>query len=338
MSLVYLIRHAMPDIPLGERWCIGRTDLPLGKIGKMQAALLPYLPDLSGKPVFCSYLSRAVETARPLCPDPMIRKGLEEQDMGVWDGLSFTEIMMLYPELYAAREQNPGLMPDSAEPMSSVRARMTAAVNSCVEEAGGDIVIVSHKSSIDSLTGQRPKLEHTSISVLDWHGESYDILAVGRMPHPPLTEEVCLKLLDAAGTPAPVVSHCRAVAEEAMSLADRAAGRVFLDRELLLASALLHDIVRDQPNHAECGARWVKALGYPEVAEVIAQHHDLPSAELNEAAILYLADKYRQGTERVTLDQRFGASEGKCRTDEARAAHAQRRETAKQIENILFGS
>lgn len=147
-----------------------------------------------------------------------------------------------------------------------------------------------------------------------------------------------MKLLDAAGTPAPVVSHCRAVAEEAMSLADRAAGRAFLDRELLLASALLHDIVRDQPNHAECGARWVKALGYPEVAEVIAQHHDLPSAELNEAAILYLADKYRQGTERVTLDQRFCASEGKCRTDEARAAHAQRRETAKQIENILFGS
>ena len=338
MSLVYLVRHAMPNIPLGERWCLGRTDLPLGDIGRMQAALLPYVPELLGKPVFCSYLRRAVETARALCPEPMIRDGLEEQDMGIWDGLSFTEIMMLYPELYAAREQNPGLMPDSAEPMSAVRARMIPAVKGCVEEAGGDIVIVSHKSAIDSLTGQRPKLDHTSISVLDWHGDSYEILDVGRMPHPQLTEEICLRLLEAAGTPAPVIDHCRAVAKESMRLADQAADRVFLDRELLLAAALLHDVVRDLPDHAACAARGIKALGYPDVAEVIAQHHDLPSAELNEAAVLYLADKYIQGTERVTLEQRFGASEGKCLTDEARAAHAQRFETAKQIENILFGS
>ena len=335
---VYLIRHAMPDIPLGERWCLGRTDLPLGDIGRMQAALLPFVPELSGKPVFCSYLSRAVETARPLCPEPMIRNGLEEQDMGVWDGLSFTEIMMLYPELYAARAQNPGLMPDGAEPMSSVRARMIPAVKGCVEEAGGDVVIVSHKSAIDSLTGQRPKLNHTSISVLDWNGDSYEILEVGRMPNPPLTEEICLRLLEAAGTPAPVVDHCRAVAEEAMGLADRVAGKVFLDRDLLLAAALLHDVVRSLPNHAECGARGIEELGYPEVAEIIAQHHDLQSADLNEAAVLYLADKYRQGTERVTLEQRFGESESKCRTDEARAAHARRYEIAKQIENILLGS
>ncbi len=57
MQKVYLIRHAMPDIPLGERWCLGHTDIPLGTVGRMQAALLPYVPELCGKPVFCSYLS-----------------------------------------------------------------------------------------------------------------------------------------------------------------------------------------------------------------------------------------------------------------------------------------
>ena len=30
---VWLIRHAMPDIPMGERWCVGgRSDFPLGPI------------------------------------------------------------------------------------------------------------------------------------------------------------------------------------------------------------------------------------------------------------------------------------------------------------------
>ena len=39
---VYLIRHAMPDIPLGERWCVGgNSDFPLNALGRMQAALLP---------------------------------------------------------------------------------------------------------------------------------------------------------------------------------------------------------------------------------------------------------------------------------------------------------
>ena len=47
MRTLYLIRHAMPDLPLGERWCVGgRSDLPLGPLGRMQAALLPFRPEL----------------------------------------------------------------------------------------------------------------------------------------------------------------------------------------------------------------------------------------------------------------------------------------------------
>lgn len=328
MRTIYLIRHAMPDIPLGERWCIGRTDLPLGTVGRIQAALLPFVPELSGKPVFCSHLRRAIDTAKPLSPSPMIRPGLQEQDMGVWDGLSFTEIQALYPELYAAREKNPGLMPEGAEPMSAVHKRMQAAVLRCIEECDGDLVIVSHKSAIDSITSQRPKLLHTSISVLD---ENLRPLEIGRMPQPSLTEEVCMALLCAAGTPRPVIDHCRAVAEEALRLSE---GRT-LDRELLFAAAMLHDIARTEPDHAVLGASWVRALGYPEVADVIAQHHDLQSDSPDEASVLFLADKYLQGTRRVTLDERFAASADKCSAEESKTAHALRYQKAKAVERIL---
>ena len=328
MRHLYLIRHAMPDIPLGERWCIGRTDLPLGTVGHMQAALLPFVPELRDKPVFCSYLKRSIETAMPLCSSPMIRPGLEEQDMGVWDGLSFTEIQLLYPELYAAREKNPSLMPSDAEPMDSVRSRMQEALRHCMEETEGDLVVVTHKSAIDSLTGQRPKLLHTSISVLD---EDLRPLEIGLMPQPPLTEEVCMALLHAAETPQQVIDHCRAVAEEALRLSD---GRR-LDRELLFASAMLHDIARTRPNHAALGASWIRALGYPEVADVIAQHHDLQSSSPDEAAVLFLADKYLQGDRRVTLEQRFAASRDGCATEEAKAAHNRRYEMAKAVERLL---
>ena len=61
---VWLIRHAMPDIPMGERWCVGgRSDFPLGRLGRLQAALLPFVPELQGlDAVFCSSLIRARET------------------------------------------------------------------------------------------------------------------------------------------------------------------------------------------------------------------------------------------------------------------------------------
>lgn len=337
MRSVYLVRHAMPDIPIGARWCIGHTDLPLGTVGRMQAALLPFVPILRGKPVFCSYLSRAVDTARPLCPEPMIREGLEEQDMGVWDGLSFDEIMVRYPELYAAREKDPAIWPEDAEDMVSVGTRMRAALRRCLDETEGDIVVVSHKSAIDSITGQRKKLLHTSISRVSWDGTELVPQEVGQLPHPDLTEEVCTALLHAAGTPAQVIAHCHAVAEEALRLADRLpADEAAPDRGLLYAAALLHDVARTEPNHAETGAALVRALGYPEVAGVIAQHHDFDGDRLDEAALLFLADKYVRGTERVSLEERFAASAERCADEEARAAHERRFQAAKRLEKQIL--
>lgn len=337
MRLIYLVRHAMPDIPIGARWCVGHTDLPLGTVGRMQAALLPFVPELQDKPVFCSYLSRAVDTARPLCSEPGIREGLQEQDMGVWDGLSFDEIMVRFPELYAAREHNPNLWPEDAEPMDAVGRRMHAALLHCLDETDGDFVVVSHKSAIDSITGQRPKLLHTSISVVGWDGNALKPLSVGRMPHPLLTDEVCSSILKASGTPENVIRHCRAVAAEALHLAGLVASQgILLNSDLLYAAALLHDIARTEPSHAEVGAAWIRALGYSEAADLIAQHHDYNGSTLNEAALLFLADKYVRGEHRVSLDERFAASASRCETEDAREAHAARLRTAKSLEQQIF--
>ena len=79
----------------------------------------------------------------------------------------------------------------------------------------------------------------------------------------------------------------------------------------------------------------MRTLGYPKVAEVIAQHHDYEGEELNEAALLYLADKYMQGNREATLEERFAGSRQRCTTDEALRAHNRRFETAKRIEKLL---
>ena len=145
-----------------------------------------------------------------------------------------------------------------------------------------------------------------------------------------------MSLLRAAGTPEPVVAHCRAVAEKALRLADRAEEvGAAPNRENLYAAALLHDVARTEPGHAAVGAAWLRTLGYPEIAEIIARHHDWEGEEIDDAALLFLADKYLQGDREVTLSERFALSRARCTTPEALQAHGRRLEAAERIENTL---
>ena len=323
---VWLIRHAMPDLPLGERWCVGgRSDFPLGRLGRLQAALLPFVPQLQGlDAVFCSSLIRARETALPLCPSPREMPGLQEQDMGAWDGLPFREIRQRFPELYAARELDPGLMPEGAESNEAVRLRMTEGIRRCLRESEGDIAIVSHKGAIAAILGSREGLGYTSITCLDCDGKALVPSLVGLRPHPALTDAVCQALLEAAGADDRLRAHCMAVAELTEELRGALAEKgLVLKESILRPAALLHDIARGQPEHP--------ALGYPDAADCIRQHHDPESTALNEAALLYLADKAVRGSDRVSVEERFAASLEKCKTPEALAAHQRRLDAARDI-------
>ena len=338
MRKIYLIRHAMPDIPIGERWCIGGlTDIPLGTLGRLQAALLPFVPELRDvSRVFCSTLIRARETALPLCPEPIPVEGLEEQRMGAWDGLPFTEIMRRFPELYAARENDPSLLPEGAETEDAVRSRMHAALLACLRQSSGDIAVVSHKSAIAAITGHRPRLGYTSVSTLAYDAERLTVQEVGTLCKPNLDEKACLALLKAAGADRDLIAHCASVATLADELCAALAEKgLQLDAPLIRRAALLHDLARAEKDHAALGAVWLKELGYPGIAEIVRQHHDPDTTELNEAAIVYIADKAVQGSGRVSIAERFDRSLLKCKTPEALAAHEKRRQTAQTIQNEI---
>ena len=328
---IYLIRHAMPDIPFGERWCVGaRTDLPLGPLGRLQAALLPFCPALRGlNAVFCSSLVRAQQTAIHLLPPARVMPGLEEQDMGEWDGLSFREIRARFPALYAARERDPQLLPIGAEPIEAVSARVREALLRCLEESEGDIAVVSHKSAIASQIGQREALDYIAVSAIDYADGMFSLALPPRQPRPPFNDALCLAMLQAAGLKEETIAHCQAVAALALELCEAlCAAGLELDRDQVRAAALLHDIARGQPDHPQTGALWLRALGCPEIAELVRQHHDLDAVALDEAGLVYLADKAVQGTERIGLRKRFAQSEKKCATPEALAAHARRKADA----------
>ena len=164
-------------------------------------------------------------------------------------------------------------------------------------------------------------------------------------------KEECERLLAWFHTPEATVRHSRAVAELAVELADRVLKHRAetcvemtyksppIDKHKIYAAALLHDIAKAYPEHPETGAGWLRLLGHTGIADIVADHMDLPEEKLgylNESLIVYLADKQVQGERRVTIEERFAAKREKFKDNpEALAGVERRYQLAKRAEALL---
>jgi putative nucleotidyltransferase with HDIG domain len=106
-----------------------------------------------------------------------------------------------------------------------------------------------------------------------------------------------------------------------------------LDLALLEAGALLHDIAKTEclktkQRHTDIGAAFLEGLGYPEVAEIVAQHvnlnhgHSRPD-RVSEVELVHYADKRVLHEDIVDLPTRFQYLQeryGRSREDQRRIA------------------
>lgn len=123
------------------------------------------------------------------------------------------------------------------------------------------------------------------------------------------TEAECLAILNWLGTSERVTGHGKKVAQLACRWAEglNKAG-CCLEIPLLRAAGILHDLAKSRREHAAAGARILRNLGYPKVAEIIAVHTDIvpgTAQVVNEQEVLYLADKMVKGVDIVSLPERF---------------------------------
>lgn len=116
-------------------------------------------------------------------------------------------------------------------------------------------------------------------------------------------EKQCLNLLILNQCPDKVILHCQKVKEVALMLNHQLISP--FSNDLITAAALLHDICRTQPDHCIAGANLLVKLGYAEIARIIYFHHDLIDDHFDERHLIYLADKRVQGTNIVSLEERF---------------------------------
>lgn len=147
---------------------------------------------------------------------------------------------------------------------------------------------------------------------------------------PPIpTQSECDRLIREMAMLDHIVSHSRLVCRVALLLTDHLlalARRPSLNRELVRASALLHDITKTRSfktkeRHAQSGEIFLREKGFPEVGKIVGQHVCLDQfseqAPLTEAEIVNYADKRVLHDQVASLYDRMSYIRDRyCKTDE----------------------
>ena len=181
---LYFVRHGQTDWNT-EGKIQGSVDTELNSTGIMQAeemsrkVLEDHIPISR---IYTSRQKRALKTALILSEtmkvDCEIADGLEEMNLGAWEGLTWDEVKAKFPAEYEAWYHNRRhARPPKAESYQDMLNRVLAALHKIVQENDRDVAIVTHSAVImclQCLINDTPfqkmgrfKAENTSIAEID---------------------------------------------------------------------------------------------------------------------------------------------------------------------------
>lgn len=152
-----VIRHGQTDLNREPRFQ-GQIDVPLNPLGLRQAQRLSErLAAERIDTLVSSDLVRARQTAAPTAElrhlSPELSEALREQAFGVFEGLSFPEVMARHPDAWTRwLRHEPDDAPPGGESAIDFHARVVGAVRSLAREhAGRTLALVTHGGVLDML-------------------------------------------------------------------------------------------------------------------------------------------------------------------------------------------
>ncbi|MBE6595432.1 MAG: histidine phosphatase family protein [Ruminococcaceae bacterium] len=181
---IYFLRHGEAESNVGGFFG-GQCDVPLTEKGRMQAAATaPLFADVKLDKVYCSTLSRAMDTAALALPGYTPEYSDEICEMNVGEAVLKTpaQCAALWGEEFTKNRAVGNFVPFGGENLDMLEARMGKFLERVLpEHEDGSICIVSHGGAISAATryllGRHPigGMENCGVSVLVRTGDKWII-------------------------------------------------------------------------------------------------------------------------------------------------------------------
>ena len=127
------------------------------------------------------------------------------------------------------------------------------------------------------------------------------------------SREECNELMVRHSMRPNIVEHSIQVMHVSLAITDNLKNGVAVNRDLVIAAALLHDItktrsLKTKERHDLSGGELLREMGFTSTAEIVEQHIVFENlnlqGRLEEREIIYYADKRVNHDEIVTIDER----------------------------------
>ena len=128
------------------------------------------------------------------------------------------------------------------------------------------------------------------------------------------SREECNELMEKYSMLPNIVEHSIQVMRVSLAITDNLKSGVFVNRDMVVAAALLHDITKTRSlvtkeRHDTSGGDLLRELGFPLIAEIVEQHVIIQNinleGRLEEREIVYYADKRVLHDTIVTINERL---------------------------------
>jgi broad specificity phosphatase PhoE len=178
-SKIALLRHAQTD--LHGRFC-GHSDPNLSIQGRQRIpSIIQSLSRMSPKEIYSSDLRRAIQTAEPIAKhfglDYTPSRGFREMNFGSWEGLTWKEVELQYPEdARAWAELFPHHRPPGGESFSELQTRVSRQLEQLATTAElGCTLVITHAGFIRTAVAWVLRMPDESISRI---GQNYGAVTI----------------------------------------------------------------------------------------------------------------------------------------------------------------
>lgn len=189
MSRFYLVRHGETVWNKQSRYQ-GQSNVPLSDTGRMQAKILSRrLENEAIDLIYASDLDRAIETANIIAEphdlEVVCSKSMRELGFGIWEGLTYDEIINKWPESMKKWQNDPlNVKPPNGETLAELMERTSDFLMAVAKNhPDKTILIATHAGPIRAILSVlldlkweffwKFKISNTSLTIIDYDGSAH---------------------------------------------------------------------------------------------------------------------------------------------------------------------